>query len=345
MKIVVRGTNWIGDAVMTIPALRELRRIFPDAHISLHTRIWAKGIFADVDFIDDILTFEKEKNSVKTLKNQAKIWREQKFDLAILFTNSFQTALLSKLGRAGKRFGYRNEGRSFLLTNSIEKPSWKSEKHEIFYYLNLVAEVEKNFFGTQTVLDNSPKFELAVSKDRKKNARAILAKNEIDGTRKTVAFGVGSTNSRAKRWQAESFAKLNDLLQYELEANVILIGSEDEIDVSNEVSDKSTTKPIILTGKTSLSEVVAILSEVDLLVSNDMGLAHISAAVESKTITIFGPTNPKTTKPWNAEIIRREDVECSPCMLRDCPIDHPCMTWISPNDVFEKAKNLLKINL
>ena len=345
MKIVVRGTNWIGDAVMTIPALRELRRIFPDAHISLHTRSWARGIFADADFVDEILTFEKEKNSIQTIRKQAKIWRDEKFDLAILFTNSFQTALLSKLGKVKKRFGYKNEGRSFLLTNSFNKPEWKNEKHEIYYYLNLIAEVEKEYFGKQTTLDTKIKFELAVSKDRREKAKTILENNKVDLTKQTIAFGVGSTNSRAKRWQAKSFAKLNDLLQYKFDANVILIGSEDEIDVSNEVADKSKHKPINLAGKTSLSEVLAILSEVDLLVSNDMGLAHVSAAVGSKTITIFGPTNPKTTKPWNAEIIRREDVECSPCMLRDCPIDHRCMTWVSPNDVFKKAQNLLKINL
>lgn len=338
MKIVIRSTNWIGDAVMTIPAMRELRRIFPDSHICLHTRSWAKGIFQDAEFIDEILTFEKEESSLQTVRKQAKIWREKDFDLCLLFTNSFQTALLSKLGKAKKRFGYKNEGRSFLLTNSFAKPVWKSEKHEIFYYLNLVAEVENHYFGTQTVLDYKPKFELEVSSERRSKAREILTKNGVDLSGKTIALGVGSTNSRAKRWQAESFAELNDLLQNELNANVILIGSEDEIDISNEVSGKSNNKPIILTGKTSLSEVTAILSEIDLLISNDMGLAHVSAAVGTKTLTIFGPTNPLTTKPWNAAIIRREDVECSPCMLRDCPIDHRCMTWISPNDVFEKVK-------
>lgn len=342
MKIVVRGTNWIGDAVMTIPAMRELRRIFPDAHISLHTRSWAKGVFQDADFIDEILTFEKEKNSIQTIRRQAKIWREKNFDLSILFTNSFQTAFVAKLGKTQKSYGYKNEGRGFLLTNSIDKPIWKNEKHEIYYYLNLIAEVEKNYFQTQTVLESEPRFELNVSNNRRSNARKILEANNINTTKKMIALGVGSTNSRAKRWQTESFAKLNDELQSELNANVILIGSADEIDVSTEVFERSLNKPIILTGKTSLSEAVAILAEIDLLISNDMGLAHVSAAVGTETLTIFGPTNPKTTHPWNAEIIRRQDVECSPCMLRDCPIDHRCMTRISPNDVFEKAKNIVE---
>ncbi len=340
MKIVIRGTNWIGDAVMTIPAMRELRRIFPDAEISLHTRNWAQGIFQDVDFIDEILPFEQENNSLQTVRKQAAIWREKKFDLAVLFTNSFQTALLSRLGKARKRFGYKNEGRSFMLTNSFEIPKWKSERHEVYFYLNLIAEIEDEYFGERTVLESQPKFELKVSDERKAAARLILEENGIDSSKKTVAMGVGSTNSRAKRWHSGSYAKLNDFLQTEFKANVILIGSEDEKDVSNEVFEQSDRKPKILTGKTSLSDAVAILSEVDLLVSNDMGLAHVSAAVGTKTLTIFGPTNPKTTRPWNSEIILK-NVECSPCMLRDCPIDHPCMTLISPEEVFKTAKALL----
>lgn len=342
MKIVIRGTNWIGDAVMTIPAMREIRRLFPYAEIFLHTRNWAKGIFQDVDFIDEFLTFEKDDNSLKTIREQAKVWRKKDFDLAILYTNSFRSALLSKLGKAKKRFGYKNEGRSFLLTNSFEKPVWKNQCHEVFYYLNLIAEVEKEYLGTNTILETKPNLFLNVSNDRRENAKKILKKNGIDLSKKTIALGVGSTNSLAKRWSAENYAMLNDLLHNDLNANILLIGSNDELDVSNKVAELSKIKPFILTGKTSLSEIVAILSEIDLLVSNDMGLAHISAAVETKTLTIFGPTNPLTTQPWNAEIIRREDVECSPCMLRNCPIDHRCMNWILPKDVFNQVKSILK---
>jgi heptosyltransferase-2 len=157
-----------------------------------------------------------------------------------------------------------------------------------------------------------------------------------------VAIGAGSTNSRAKRWLPERFAELNDRLQRELGANVILLGSAGEEKVANKVMEKSVFKPIRLTGKTTLDEAVSILAEVDLLISNDMGLAHIAPATGTDTIVIFGPTNPDTTRPFSqrAEIIRK-DVECSPCMLRDCPIDHRCMTWISTDDVFRAAAKKL----
>ncbi|MEP7038666.1 MAG: lipopolysaccharide heptosyltransferase II [Acidobacteriota bacterium] len=344
MNIVVRGTNWVGDAVMTIPALRELRRIFPDSRITLHTRSWAEGIFRDADFIDEIITFEHEKSKFKTIIKQAEIWRENFFDLAILFPNSFESALTAKLGKVSTRFGYAKEGRSFLLTDLVEIPDWKNEKHEIFYYLKLIAEIENKYFGTKTVLENKPRFELKVSQERKAEARQILAENGVDLSKRVVAFVVGSTNSRAKRWQTESFAALNDKIQNELHANVVLIGAKDELKVTQEVFDKSQFKPFILTGKTNLAEATAILSICDLLISNDTGPAHISAALGTKTLVIFGPTNPQTTQPLHSQIIRK-DVECSPCMLRDCPIDHRCMTRISPQEVFEKSVVLIKTKI
>ncbi len=330
----MRGTNWVGDAVMTIPALRQLRRIFPDSEIALHTHSWARGIFQDADFIDKILPFEPEQSNFKTVLSQAKILRESDFDLAIVLPNSFQSALVAKLGKAKMRVGYATDKRNILLTDALPVPPWKSERHEIFYYLNIVAEIEKRLFGVTKVWEIEPQFDLAVSEKRKAEAGKILAENGVDLSKKIIAFAAGSTNSRAKRWHTESFAELNDKILSEINANVILFGSPDESDVSLKVAEKSKIKPIILTGKTTLAEATAILSVCDLLVSNDTGPAHISAALGTKTLVIFGPTNPKTTQPWNSEIVYK-NVECSPCMLRDCPIDHRCMTQISPEEVFQ----------
>ena len=340
MNILVRGTNWIGDAVMTIPALYELRRIFPSARISLHTRSWAKGIFQDAEFIDEVLTFEPEKSKIKTVLEQSRVLRKYEFDLAVLFPNSLESALITRLARIPKSVGYARDGRSFLLSDAVEIPVWKNEKHEVFYYLNLVAEIEKSYFGRQTVLESEPRLDLTVSAERKGEARRILEENGVDLSKKIVALGVGSTNSRAKRWQTESYARLNDKLQNDLGANVVLVGTKDELDVSLEVFEKAEKKPLILTGKTNLAQAVAVLSEIDLLVSNDMGLAHIAPAVGTKTLVIFGPTNERTTQPIGSEIIRKS-VECAPCMLRDCPIDHRCMTRISANEVYERAKENL----
>ena len=340
MKMVVRGTNWVGDAVMTIPALHELRRIFPDAQITLYTLNWAKGIFQDVDFVDEILGFDREKSSFKTVLSQAKVWRKEKFDLAVLFPNSFESALLAKLGKVPNRFGYAKDGRSFLLTNPTKIPVWKNQRHEVFYYLNLVAEVEKNHFGTSTVLENKPRFDLNVSEIRKTEARKFLTQNGVDLSKKLVIFCAGSANSPAKRWETESFAKLGDRLKSDLDIEVVLDGAKNEVEISQTVAAAMQIKPVVLTGKTSLAEGTAILSLADLLISNDTGPAHISAALGTKTLVIFGPTNPLTTQPLGSEIIRK-DVECAPCNFRECPIDHRCMTRIPADEVFEKAAELL----
>ena len=167
----------------------------------------------------------------------------------------------------------------------------------------------------------------------------------VNSGRQVVALCPGSINSRAKRWPAERYALLADRLIEEACAAVILIGSAAESDIAEEVRGRMKHEPIVMTGKTDLTKAVAILSQVDLLVTNDTGPAHIAAALNRPTLVIFGPTNPLTTGPLSqhAEIVR-EPPDCAPCMLRDCPIDHRCMTAISPSQVFERAVTMLKAN-
>lgn len=343
MNIVVRGTNWVGDAVMTVPAVRQLREVFADATISLLTPAWAEGIFRDSNLFDEIIAFERTGTRFTDIVGQVKLLRPHEFDVAILFTNSFASAFIMKLAGIKTRIGYGTDGRGFMLTHSIPVPEWKRKRHEVFYYLNLVSEVETALKGSITLHQGKPEPSLEVSDSRRFSAHNKLVKAGVDRSRKTFALAPGSTNSRAKRWQVESFAALNDRLQRELNANVILLGAPDEQDVSTAVIEASNEKPIDLTGKTSLAEAVAILAEVDMLISNDMGLAHIAPAVGTKAITIFGPTDPTTTRPLgdNAAIINA-NVECAPCMLRDCPIDHRCMTRVTVDEVFEKARLLLE---
>jgi heptosyltransferase-2 len=170
----------------------------------------------------------------------------------------------------------------------------------------------------------------------------ILRVSGISGDLKTVALAPGSTNSRAKRWIPHRFAQLNDRLQSELNCNVILLGSKDDKEISRTVSSLSRLPPHDLTGETDIEDATAILAEIDLLISNDMGLAHLAPAVGTETLVIFGPTNQLTTRPFSDSAgIVTADVECSPCMLRDCPIDHRCMTRISVEQVFERAKAIL----
>jgi heptosyltransferase-2 len=346
-RIVVRGANWVGDAVMTIPALRELRRLFPSAHLTLATRAWAKGLFAGADFIDALQVHEG--SGLRSVVKQVRQWREGNFDLAVIFPNSLETALVASLARVPLRIGYATEGRQKLLTHPLTLPEWRGSKHEVFYYLKIVAELEWLFKREQTFLHTQPDASLEVSAGRKSVARDFLRAQGVqiaNETKPLIALCPGSVNSRAKRWPAERYAALGDRLIDELNAQVLLIGSASELEVSQAVSRQMRNHPFQLTGQTDLAGLVGVLSLVDLLVTNDTGPAHIAAALSRPTLVIFGPTNPLTTRPFSpyADIVR-EPPDCAPCMLRDCPIDHRCMTAITPDDVFERARMMLQLTL
>ena len=194
----------------------------------------------------------------------------------------------------------------------------------------IVSELERRMFGPDTVSENEPVCTLTVSERQRSLARTFLENSGVDLSKRIVAFGAGSTNSMAKRWGGEKFAELGTKLSEEFGANILLLGTKNESDVSRQVIGLANADIIDLAGTTELPMAAAILSECDLFVSNDMGLAHIAAAVGTKTIVIFGPTNDMTTRPFgpNAVVVRHA-VECSPCMLRECPIDHRCMTRVS----------------
>jgi heptosyltransferase-2 len=344
-RVVVRGTNWVGDAVMTIPALRELRRVLPHAHLTLATRSWAEGIFRDADFIDDLLIYDRGARDVHSVLRQTRAWRDRSFDLAVLFQNAFEAALIAAIARVPHRMGYATDRRRLLLTHPLELPAWHNRRHEVFYYLNVIEEVEKLFYGTSEIPKRAPVFALQVSKLRQAEALELLRMHGARLDRFIVAMCPGSTNSRAKRWPANRYAELADQLIERDGAEVILVGEADEARVSREVVAHMRHQPVMLTGHTSLAQLVAVLSISDLLVTNDTGPAHIAAALERPTLTIFGPTDPTTTRPFSnaAEIIRHPPA-CAPCMLRDCPIDHRCMTAITPQEIFTRASLILKRN-
>jgi heptosyltransferase-2 len=334
MMILIRGTNWIGDAVMTIPAIKRLRRLFPEADLVLLTPAGAEGVFRDAGLVDEIVTAGSFFEQVSEI-------RRFDIDVAILFPNSFKSALAAKLGGAKRSFGYAAQNRSILLSDPVEVPEWKSTRHEVHYYLNLVEEVERAF-ARESVESDDPSTHIDVPAKARVDATAILANANVDRTKRLVGLAPGSTNSRAKRWTPEGFAELNDRLQKDLEATVVLLGSPADQEVSTRVFDLTREKPIDLTGKTDIPTAAALLAELDLLISNDMGLAHLAPAVDTPTIVIFGPTNPVTTRPFsNLATVVSAEVECAPCMLRDCPIDHRCMARISAEQVFELAKQKL----
>ena len=343
-RIIVRGTNWVGDAMMTLPALRELRRLFPTAHITLATRSWAQGLFIGAEFVDELQIHDGR--GLRSFFQQVRAWRSGRFDLAVLLTNSFASALVAALAGIPVRTGYAADNRARLLTHPLELPAWRSTRHEIFYYLQIIAGLEWLMTRQQAFLEGQPDASLDVSEVRKDEARYLLKRQGVANDRPVIALCPGSINSRAKRWPAERFAVLADRCIDTLNAEILLVGAKEELEVSLQVANRMHNRPTVLTGETNIAEVVAVLSIVDLLITNDTGPAHIAAALGRPTLVIFGPTNPLTTRPFSpfAEIIRHPP-DCAPCMLRDCPIDHRCMTAITPDEVFERAREMMSRKL
>lgn len=344
-RVVVRGTNWIGDAVMTVPALRALRRLLPHAHITLAIREWARAIFTNADFLDDILISETSHGALgnlNRLRHEIALWRERNFDLAVLLPNSFDAALVPFAARVPMRSGFATAHRARLLTNPIPVPAWRGERHEVFYYLEIVAQLEDSLTGKVDFAAREPEFDLRVSDARRIHVVEILRARGVNFARPVVAICPGSTNSLAKRWGTERFAALADRLIEQADAEVVLIGAKQEMDVTEQVVSAMRHQPKILTGELTLAETIAALDLCAVLISNDTGPAHIAAALGTKIIAIFGPTNPLTTRPFGAHAhVVRQPPACAPCMLRVCPIDHRCMTAITVEEVFAQTVLLL----
>ena len=341
MKILVRSANWIGDAVMSVPALRELRRAFPSDQITLHSRTWADGLFRDADFLDEIVTYDPAKWRVLDILDNSRFLKGDAFDAVILFPNSFESALTVALSRIPIRIGYNKDARGLLLTDPIAVPEWKNRAHEALYYLELVKAAIRRITGREPNFEE-PDSHLDVSQERITEARDFLLKSGVDLSKPVIALGVGSQNSLAKRWPGENYARLADLL--EPHASLIILGSKAEAEAAAKVVESSSAKITDLSGQTNLASAVAILAASDVMVSNDMGLAHVAPSVGTKTFVLFGPTNPVTTRPFseNAEVITHS-VDCSPCVLKECPIDHRCMTGIEPEFIFERLLNYLTL--
>ena len=181
-SIVVRAPNWVGDAVMSVAALRELRRLFPNSHITVVSKPGTAEVFAGADYIDDVLVYERA--GVKSFFDQVRAWKQREFDLALLFQNAFEAAAISFMARVPLRVGYATERRALLLGHAVPVPGWKQERHEIFYYLNLVAELEKLLTGS-TLEPSAPDFGISVS-DRSETRGAQAFERAQGGTHETV---------------------------------------------------------------------------------------------------------------------------------------------------------------
>ena len=334
---LVRGVNWIGDAVMTIPALRSLKRSAPGSAISLLVKPWVAPLFEKDPAVDEIILYTDEFKGVSGKLKLARKLKARRFCMAMLFQNAFEAALLAFLAGIPRRMGYNRDGRGLLLTHPVDFDAHARNLHHIDYYLNLIKRAGFD------AMSGIPWIFLGLEERLKARDTLALLKRPI------VAINPGAAYGSSKRWHPGRFAEVAEGVIQEIGGSVVLLGGPKETGIADEIigsADSSLIAPdslLNLCGRTSLRELIAIISECDVLLSNDSGPMHIGYAVGTPVVAIFGSTSPEHTGPAGAsDIVIRKAVACAPCFERECrKKDLECMESITSPEVFDAVKKLV----
>lgn len=330
-RILIRGPNWIGDSVLGIPSMKAIRAHFVAAEITLLVRPWVAGLFTFAPFVDRIWSVARPSGLGGWLRLIRQI-RNDRFDLALLFPNSFESALMVFLGRIPTRIGYATDYRSWLLTNTIQ--SAPGTQHQVEYYLGLARAVSASVAHPSIRIEAAP--------EEREKARRLLRAEGIFDDAPFLVLNPGAAYGSAKRWKEDGFARVGDILSREMGLRAVIVGSKEERHIGEAVRTQMISKAAVLSGKTTLETLIGVLAESSLVITNDSGCMHIAAALGVPTVAVFGPTDDRVTGPFDSRAcVVKHPVECSPCLLRECPIDHRCMERINVMDVCQAARKLV----
>ena len=335
MKILVRGVNWIGDAMMTTPALRQLRRHLPNASISLVLRPWLVPLFSNNPDIDEVIAYGDEFRGVRGRLQFAKELTARRFDMAVLFQNAIDAAIITWLAQIPKRIGYSTDVRGFLLTTAIKGKRKDPGQHHVYYYLELLKK--------GLAIDyNDPEMVLVPGYDVRKKAKKLLTSFEPHCTY-TIGINPGATYGSAKRWMPERFAVVADRAVEKLNGRVILFGSKQEAPIAEAIIRAMKHKALNMVGNTDLPLLSAFLYMCDAMVTNDSGPMHMAAALNTPVVAVFGSTNSVATGPFGkGHRVVKKEMPCSPCLERVCPNGSlACMDAISAKEVSEALDSVI----
>lgn len=337
MKILIRATNWVGDAIMALPALRAVRKRFADAEISILALPYVGDIYRDQEICDQIIPYDRNRShaGIDGRERLAAELREKDFDMALLLQNAFDAAWVAWRAGIPKRIGYSRDARGFLLTEAVRVPKeGEIPPHEKFYYLELLRRI-----GWIESLPDEALIPLRVPEQNQLRAAEFLLGASSRPNTLRIAVGAGASYGSAKCWPPDRFIAALNRLQEQNDSDVILFGTPSEASVSGAIAAGLRRAPIDLTGKTMIADLPALLSQCHFFLGNDSGAMHVAAAVGLPVVAIFGPTDPLGTAPVTPRSsIVQEKPYCSPCFLRYCPTDHRCMTKISPEAVEAAAQ-------
>lgn len=343
-KILIRGTNWVGDAVLSIPAMREVRRLFPRAHISLLIRPWVRDIYAAVSFVDEILEYDKRgihRGRAGFLRLASEL-RSRRFDLAILLQNAFEAAFLAWCARIPKRIGYARDRRSVFLTHACTIDSEVRKAHQAYYYLGILSAVGLIEPRPWERSKDSLTINVGVRDEDRGTAREMLRSGGIPEGQIVIGINPGAFYGKAKRWFPDRYAAVADALAKQHGARIVIFGSTNDLSVAEEVAANMKQPALMLAGRTTLGQLMGLIKECTLLITNDSGPMHLAAALDVPQLAIFGSTSDMATGPLSrCAVVIKHPVECNPCFLRECPTDFRCMKAVSAEEVVLVAQKIL----
>jgi heptosyltransferase-2 len=334
-KILIRSTNWIGDAIMTTPAVRTIRENFPAAEITMLAYPWVADIFRASPHVDRIMLYEK-KGRHQGLPGLWRLGRElaaQRFDMAILLQNAFEAALLASLARIPVRAGYRRDGRALLLSHGVSIARSMKKRHQVYYYQGLLQELG--------LICGPNELFLALSEQDMAWARDFLAAGNGGPV---VGLNPGAAYGPAKRWPAERYAGLAGLLAEEMGATMLVFGTESDREAASRIREAAPEQVKDLTGRTSLAQAMALIALCQAFVTNDSGLMHVAAALNTPLVAVFGSTDAVATGPFSSRaVVVQKKLPCSPCLKTHCQRnDFACMMEIGVDEVFAAVSDLLQ---
>jgi len=332
-NILIRSTNWIGDAIMTTPAVRTVRENFPEARISVLVQPWVADVFVASPHVDEIILYQKkgEHQGVVGMLRLARELAARRFDMAILLQNAFEAALLAWWAGIPVRCGYSRDGRRLLLTHPVRLTRERRQLHQVYYYQKLMADL-----GLKPGPD-----ELFL---RLPEEAELWATHFVDdhGPGPLVGLNPGAAYGPAKRWPAERYAALAGRLVRELGAQVLVFGTAADQPAAAAIQAAAAGQVHELTGRTTLAQAMALIGRCRCFVTNDSGLMHVAAALKTPLVALFGSTDAVATGPFSdrAVVVQRH-LACSPCLKTHCATDFRCMLGIGVDEAFEPLRRLL----
>jgi heptosyltransferase-2 len=339
-KIMVRATNWIGDAVFSLPAVEALRNRFPEAEIVIVAKPWVSPLYWNHPAVSRQIVYdaEGEHRGARGFWRLVRALRAERFDAALLLQNAFHAAWMAWCAGIPVRIGYALNGRSELLTEAVEVPPRAAYGYLAYYWLQLVFRA-----GITDAPYPLGEMRLHLADSERKWAAQELLNLGLGGRRFLVGICPGAVFGSAKRWMPERYAGLADRLIDGLGADVLIFGSRAERPLAEAMARAMMHTPILLAGETSLREFMALLARCHLVVANDSGPLHVAGALGLPLLALYGPTDERGSAPQGERVrVVKHEVECRPCHLSECPIDSRCMKGISVDDAYTAALQAVK---